>query len=112
MRFVCSTAGCGAISDQRKCEKHRVRLADRETDRSNYEIRKRYRTRRWKRLRQTVILRDGGMCQECKREGRTVVGNEVDHITRAMEDLSRFWDQTNLETLCKRCHSRKTRRGE
>lgn len=109
--FVCSTPGCGKISSQRKCESCRVRRQPRER-RANEDVRRRYRTARWERLRQRVLERDGHLCQECLRNGIVRQGKEIDHVRKAMDDLSQFWQAENLQTLCKRCHGQKTARGE
>ncbi len=34
--------------------------------------------------------------------------NEVDHIKPHNGDLALFWDESNWQSLCKACHSRKT----
>jgi 5-methylcytosine-specific restriction protein A len=37
---------------------------------------------------------------------------EVDHKTPHRGAYALFWDRQNLQGLCKRCHARKTQRGE
>lgn len=110
-QYVCTTAGCGAISPNRKCDACRVRRKPREA-RNNEAIRRRYRTSRWERLRKRVLERDNHLCQACARSGIVRTGNEIDHIKKAMDNLQLFWTEENLETLCKRCHSKKTQRGD
>lgn len=61
----------------------------------------------WRRVRERVIARDGGLCQEClRRGGRVTAGNHVDHIKAKAsggdDSLS------NLELLCERHHTDKT----
>jgi 5-methylcytosine-specific restriction endonuclease McrA len=107
-KYVCSTAGCGRISERPKCEKCRSQPEVRR----NEAQRRLYRTARWKRLRAIVLARDCGLCQECERHGRTKLGSEIDHVVPAARAAERFWDAANLETLCKACHGEKTRRGE
>lgn len=70
------------------------------------EIDKLYKTKRWRDLRQVVIARDFGMCQECKRRGRKTRGTIIHHIVEAREDLSLFWSVDNLECICVACHNR------
>jgi len=70
------------------------------------EIDKLYKTSRWQKLRRYVISRDYGMCQECKRRGIMTRGNIVHHIIEAREDITKFWDSNNLETICVECHNR------
>ena len=71
--------------------------------RINHAGRLRYYTVRWARLRKLVLARDKHICQRCG-----MLGNEIDHVTPWMSDDSRFWNQANLQTLCRKCHSKKT----
>ena len=74
--------------------------------------------KKWDRIRQQVIKRDYGQCQECKRQGRVTVGREVDHIVSKAKSKVLGWTRSmvdalsNLELLCKRCHDEKTARDE
>jgi 5-methylcytosine-specific restriction protein A len=68
----------------------------------------------WSVARAQVIARDMGMCQPCKREGRTTAGREVDHITPKAEADRLRWTQAqqdalvNLQCICGPCHKAKT----
>ncbi len=66
--------------------------------------RKVYQSPRWKGMRRAV-LRDNPWCQECGLE----VATEVDHVV-SMHDGGHPFERTNLQSLCKKCHSRKTGR--
>ena len=60
----------------------------------------------WRKLRSQVLARDGGLCQECLRQGRTVAATDVDHVvpkSRGGTD-----DMSNLQALCRECHRVKT----
>jgi 5-methylcytosine-specific restriction protein A len=57
----------------------------------------------WARLRALVIT-EQPLCAQCEREGRITPGNEVDHIDNDASNNER----SNLENLCRPCHSRKT----
>lgn len=64
-----------------------------------------YRTARWARLRQTILLRDLYQCQMCKRISST--GMVVDHIKPHRGSEALFWDEQNLQVLCASpCHSK------
>lgn len=80
--------------------------------RRNTDVRKRYYSSRWARLRLVVLARDRSLCQECARRGDTKLGNQIDHILPAEEHTELFWREDNLQTLCQVCHAKKTRRGE
>jgi 5-methylcytosine-specific restriction enzyme A len=62
----------------------------------------------WKRLRSQFLLRNP-VCVRCRRAGRVVPADTVNHrIDIALRpDLRLEWD--NLEALCSRCHNRHTR---
>lgn len=60
------------------------------------------------RDRERIRARDCGLCQECKRQGRTTIGHPVDHIIPLCEGGSD--DDSNKETLCVPCHDVKSAR--
>ena len=70
------------------------------------DIDKLYKTSRWRKLRQTIIRRDFGLCQECKRRNIYTKGTVVHHIVEAREDITLFWQEINLELVCDACHNR------
>jgi 5-methylcytosine-specific restriction enzyme A len=61
---------------------------------------------RWAALRQRALRRDGFRCVECGARGRL----ELDHIVAVREAPDLAFDLANLQSLCPRCHARKTRR--
>jgi 5-methylcytosine-specific restriction endonuclease McrA len=63
------------------------------------------RDRRWPALRLAAKRRDGFKCVKCGASGRL----EVDHIKRVKDAPDLAFDLANLQTLCKSCHSAKTR---
>lgn len=62
-------------------------------------------TKRWKGLRLEALRRDNWQCVQCGATGRL----EVDHIIPVRSEPDRAYDLTNLQTLCPKCHTRKTR---
>ena len=42
------------------------------------------------------------------KEGRYTKATVVDHIQPHRGDPKLFWDQSNWQSLCKRCHDKKT----
>lgn len=80
--------------------------------RANGVNRKRYFTARWSRLRAQILARDRHLCQACLRFGVTRAGDQVDHIANAELNPELFWSAGNLQTLCRTCHSQKTRRSD
>jgi 5-methylcytosine-specific restriction endonuclease McrA len=61
----------------------------------------------WDAARSQVLRRDGFRCQRCGRK-RSPRSLEVDHIVERVRGGA-LRDPSNLQTLCRRCHARKTR---
>lgn len=66
-----------------------------------------YYTAKWKKLRENQLRRIP-YCEHCHAIHRYTIANEVDHIQEHMGDVELFFDEDNLQSLCKSCHSRKT----
>lgn len=62
-------------------------------------------TPRWQVLRMAILERDGWKCRECGERRRL----EVDHVLPVRTHPERAWQPANLQTLCRVCHTRKTR---
>jgi len=78
--------------------------------RLNDPLRKLYKTVRWKNTRIQVIARDP-VCVLCNSAASIV----ADHRTNARRyiqlnkgNVEAFFDQSNLQGVCKRCHDKKT----
>jgi 5-methylcytosine-specific restriction enzyme A len=66
-----------------------------------------YNTARWKRLRAAIFLRDTYTCKMCGRLQGDTSKLVCDHVTPHRGKPERFWDETNLQTLCASpCHSK------
>lgn len=65
-----------------------------------------YKTARWQRKRQSIFLRDLFACQRkgCGRIEGDTSKLVCDHIKPHRGDERLFWDEGNLQTLCKTCH--------
>lgn len=63
------------------------------------------RSRRWKALRWEALRRDGFACRVCGARRDL----EVDHIESVRTHPELSFDLANLQTLCRRHHSAKTR---
>lgn len=59
-------------------------------------------THRWDRVRRLFLLANP-TCVKCGR-----LANTVDHIRPHRGSRALFWDVTNWQPMCARCHSRKT----
>jgi 5-methylcytosine-specific restriction protein A len=73
-----------------------------------------YNTARWQALRLKVFLRD---LYQCRMPGcGRIEGNTsrliCDHIKPHRGNAPLFWDEANLQTLCKPCHDTLKRQEE
>ena len=59
-----------------------------------------YRSSAWRKLRQTILRRDG-CCTNCG----SITHLQVHHMTSISEAPDRALDPDNLQTLCKSCHA-------
>ena len=64
-----------------------------------------YKTRRWERLRETILRRDGYKCREAARYGLAVRADTVHHVW-PVEDFPQFaWEPWNLIALSHKAHN-------
>lgn len=112
MKFtICHYNGCysRALEGMHYCELHKsletmCRQRKRQTIRkASKEYHYLYETREW-RAKSKDFLIEHPFCVVCG-ERATV----VDHITPHRGDLSLFWNDSNLQSLCVRHHNAKTR---
>lgn len=94
---------CGALvrDGTSRCDAHKVKAwAKREGEQQGRG------GRPWRRMRDRVMQRDGGLCQPCQRNRLVTLASEVDHIV----SLADGGDDAigNLEAICKPCHRLKT----
>lgn len=66
-----------------------------------------YQSKEWRTLRM-VVLTNHPYCVECEKLGVYERATEVDHIVDIKDDYLKCLDITNLQSLCKSCHSKKT----
>ena len=69
--------------------------------------------RKWARLRQDILHRDGYRCRKCGgSRQRGGDGLQVHHIKPVYRHPELSYDERNLETLCRGCHAREHGRPE
>jgi 5-methylcytosine-specific restriction protein A len=66
----------------------------------------RYSTAQWQRARLAQLQRQP-CCAECTRQGRTTIATVCDHI-KPVRLGADFWDSSNYQSLCHRCHQAKS----
>lgn len=64
-----------------------------------------YKLQRWRNVRHVQLLQ-APLCAECQRAKppRVTMADTVHHVIPHKGDPALFWDATNLESVCKRCH--------
>lgn len=67
-----------------------------------------YNSKAWRRTREDVLNKNP-MCVVCEADGKLTEANHVDHII-PIRDGGHRWKHSNLQSLCIRCHSIKTRK--
>lgn len=102
----CGYPGCTNLTDSSRCDCHR-KQEQREYDSRRGSPAARGYGHRW-RVASKAFLAQNPLCIECLKNGRLVAAAEVDHIIPHKGNPMLFWDQTNWQALCRRCHSRKT----
>lgn len=100
----CRHPGCPELvpAGQRYCEKHKGLHPE--------EVRSagsRGYNRRWQKARKR-FLQAHPLCEECMKKGVYTKATVVDHIIPHRGDPKLFWDESNWQALCKRCHDKKT----
>ncbi|KWN77398.1 HNH endonuclease [Burkholderia stagnalis] len=105
----CRHLGCGRLLDEPGyCEEHARESIGWQSDRERGNRHQRGYGTRWDKLRKTILKRDNGMCQPCKRAGRLRAASMVDHkVNKASGGTD---DESNLEAICRACHQLKTGR--
>lgn len=66
-----------------------------------------YSSKRWKNLKK-LIINNNPICNLCRSE----LATEIDHIKPIKTNPELAYSISNLQPLCKRCHSRKTIGGQ
>ena len=65
-----------------------------------------YNSKAWRSLRNYKIQLNP-LCEICETKGLTEPGKEIDHI-QAIRDNGPMLSLSNLQTLCRSCHARKS----
>ncbi|WP_085025281.1 HNH endonuclease [Ensifer aridi] len=73
-----------------------------------------YKTARWQKLRMNVLIRDRFTCQMvgCGRIEPETSQLVADHKIQHHGDEALFWDENNLQCMCKPCHDKLKQKDE
>ena len=64
-----------------------------------------YKDKKWKNTRERTLRRDGYICRECLRFGKTVEATTVHHVKPAAQNPELKYDSKNLYSCCANCHN-------
>lgn len=98
----CKYLGYAKLTEDKYCDEHKdFSIKERATaTERGYDS-------RWKNARNR-FLKVNPLCVRGKEEGRLVKATVVDHVKPHRGDKKLFWDESNWQALCKRCHDKKT----
>lgn len=79
------------------------------TYRDNPEIARKYKSKKWQKLRKEKLL-ISPFCERCLKQGicnSSYIIHHKEYVTdQNYEDNNVFFNIENLESLCKRCHNK------
>ncbi len=116
---LCKYPGCRkpVAYGEKFCEAHKApgekreaeAKAKRETFRKQHKgsSSERGYTYRWQKAAK-AFLREHPLCVSCEAQGIVRAAEVVDHIVPHRGNQKLFWDPSNWQALCKRCHDKKT----
>lgn len=113
----CAAPGCARLAaTARYCEQHAAKIgfsstSKSEVDRARGSRHERGYTNAWVKASRAFRLAHP-LCRQCEREGRLTPTAVTDHIVPHKGDRELFWDTSNWQPLCKRCHDSKTARED
>lgn len=96
----CKHPNCPELTADRFCQRHRHQHERTSAAQRGYNS-------RWVKARK-LFLQEHPLCVRCQEQGKLTQATVVDHITPHRGDNKLFWDKSNWQPLCKRCHDKKT----
>ena len=105
-RTPCPYPGCHELVGYGHCDAHRKQRQS-VTDAYRGTRTARGYDYAWSKTRRLVLTREP-LCRTCRGAGRTTVATEVDHIVPLKAGGGTGANLSNLQPLCKPCHSSKT----
>ena len=109
----CKYPVCKTLTRDHYCEKHKDianqqrKELQKRTDKKRGNANQRGYTYKWSKARKS-FLEKNPLCVHCQQQGIVKAAEVVDHIIPHKGDQKLFWDKTNWQPLCKKCHDRKT----
>ena len=102
----CRKPGCPAVTRDGWCDAHKPKHQRRESEDWHWL----YGLSVWREeLRPAQLLKEP-FCRHCRENSLRVRATVVDHVVPHRGNIALFADPENLQSLCKRCHDRKSMR--
>lgn len=89
-----------------------TKAAQSKTRDRRHEWRAWYKTKQWRQLRWSILMRDLFTCQRCGRIEADTSQLVADHRVPHRGNEALFWDAGNIQCLCKSCHDGAKQREE
>lgn len=112
---ICNQIGCDTLisMEHTYCDQHRkdvIRTKNKRYDDTNRnkDYAKFYKSSAWKKVRDTIMKRNGGLCTRCKQFDMITAADVVDHIIPISSNWDLRFTSVNLQPLCHSCHAKKT----
>lgn len=107
----CSHVGCKELIpyNVRYCDKHRKQESHEtmQSHKRNDKFWGFYQSTQWRKT--SLLYRERNpFCETCLSHGKHTLGTSVDHI-KSLKLGGDPYDWSNLQTLCPKCHNKKTR---
>lgn len=96
----CKHPNCPNLTHDNYCDEHKGLYVRESSGRRGYN-------NKWRKLSK-LFLKRNPLCMECKRTGRLTPATVVDHIVPHRGNPELMWSEGNWQSLCKRCHDKKT----
>jgi len=98
----CKHTGCPRLIEGTYCDEHKGIHSNNRANAAGRGYDNRWRTAR------NRFLKANPLCVRCKEKSKLTKATIVDHIKPHRGDKILFWDESNWQALCKRCHDKKT----
>ena len=105
-KTICRYHACNELCHGQYCDTHKKQVARKQNQKSS-----KIYTYQWRKASK-AFLKKNPLCVYCHRDDRVTAAAEVDHVIPHGGDRNLFWDQSNWQPLCKKCHSKKTARED
>ena len=102
----CTYPGCSKLTASRRCPEH-LRQERRDQARNRPNPAAMGYGHEWRKASRR-FLQENPLCALCRRAGKIRASEVTDHIIAHKGNMTAFWDRSNWQALCWRCHSRKT----